>query len=128
EHLAPGEGVDRAVGEAAEAEAGDVVEVADAGAAGVVRIGELADVDRSGIELRDAFDLRVDLDGQAEGLAEVAAGAAGEEGEAGVGIDGAVVLEEAVDDFVDGAVAADGEDEIGAGAEGLARERGGRHE
>ena len=45
-----------------------------------------------------------------EGFAEIAARAAGDEAEHGVGRDGPFLIEEAVDGFVDRAVAADGDD------------------
>ena len=59
----------------------------------------------------------------AEGLAEIAARAAGDEAEHGVGRDRAVRVEEAVDRLVDRAVAADRDDLVMALAQRFAHQR-----
>ena len=62
---------------------------------------------------------------EAEGFAEVAARAATDIAEGGGRVDGAVVLEKAVDHFVVGAVAAHGDDQVVAVLQGEARQLGG---
>src|SRR6185369_7236769 len=60
-----------------------------------------------------------------ERLDEVAAGARGHDAERRIRRHRRFAVEEAVDDFVDGAVAADGDDELGAAAQRLAGHLGG---
>src|SRR6185437_5513461 len=105
-------------------EGGDVDEIARHRCAARAETGDAADIDRAhrrGLQPRRR-GVRAGLD--AEALAEIAAGAAGDKGEHRVGVDRAAGAEHAVDGLVDRAVAADRDDLLVAFAQRLAHEVG----
>ena len=98
----------------------------------------MADVDGAGVAAAEVVDGFAEVAHQADGAAEVAAGAEWDVAEDGIGVDGAEFdvfgddpafgvefvgcdgvgfFEKSVDDFVEGSVAADADDHFPAGAE-----------
>ena len=85
----------------------------------------MAEVDALALEFHDPLDVGDRINLAIEGPAEVATRARGDKAKGGVAGEAvAVVVEEAVDDFVVGAVATDSDHRGGAGAHGVLRESG----